>query len=254
MMAQPQPQPFGQFGNMFLAFSQMTIGRGVGLVTPTQEVLKSPVRSPFPDSYRPRLRELLDSLAWQTFCEWKYDPTSRYFQSDVDGQELVDNLAMFEFSKVKREHPFEIDVAKGWTANDKGDWIMYVPPNFIVGMDIYQMGAYSADDSAREKLRAEVCRDVSLHWLRRLGMSDEPDRFQTAKVGAYDALFFDKLISTPDGKQLHWRQWVFMAGDQCYAVISTIFADLDEAIYADVEKMLPTFRIKGELEPADAKE
>lgn len=244
MMAQSADQPFGQFANMFLAFSTMTVGRGVGLMTSEQEVSKRPVSSPYPSSYRPRLREILDSLALQTFTKWSYDPSSKYLDSNINHGGPVNNLAMFEFVPTKRELPYELVLAKGWKAVEKGNWVMYVPPSFIVGMDIHNMGRYSTDVVDDGEFLASIPREVSLEWARRVGQMVAADRLSDAKVGPYDAVFFETVLDTKDGQKLHWRQWAFMVDDVCYAVISTIFAPLDATIFADIEEMLPTFKMK----------
>lgn len=245
MMAQSANQPFGQFANMFLAFSTMTVGRGVGLMTPDHEVSKRTVQSPYPLSYRPRLREVLDSLALQTFSKWSYDPSSKYLHSEVEHGGPVDNLAMFEFVPAERELPYALALAAGWKANDKGNWVMYVPPAFIVGMDIHNMGQYSSDGDNQSDFFRGVAEEVSLEWARRIGQKISAADLTAAKVGKYDAQFFDVTLPTRDGKQLRWRQWVYMVDDVCYAVISTIFPSHEATIFPDIEKMLPTFRMKA---------
>jgi hypothetical protein len=181
----------------------------------------------------------------QTFSQWKYDPSSKYLDSKVEHPQPVEGLAMFEFTPVKREKPFDVTLAKGWKAEDKGHWTMYIPPIFPVGMDIYEMGTYSVDDPLAEKeLLKKVPTDVSMNWARRLQQSPAPEALKPAKVGPYDAVFFEFTFQSPQGQEVHWRQWVFMVGNKCYSAISTIFSPLDGQIFPDVEKMLASFQMK----------
>ncbi|HJT30630.1 MAG TPA: hypothetical protein VJ783_01090 [Pirellulales bacterium] len=237
---------FNDFAKMFLVTSRFNLDYGVGLMTPSKAIAKRPLVSPYPSSYKPTLRELLDAIALQTFSQWKYDPSSKYFDSDVHGGSAVGGVAIFEFLPAEREVPFEVTLSEGWKSIDKGNWVMFVPPNFPVGMDVYRMGTYSTDDAEDtagflDEMRAEV----GFEWARRVGQTPpRPNDFRPAKVGEYDALFFEAVPESPDGKQIHWRQWSFMVDNHCYCAISTILPQLDETIYPDVEKMLASFRMK----------
>src|SRR5205085_11129590 len=121
------------------------LGTGIGLMTSDTEIAELPLQSPFPASYQPTLREFLDAIALQTFSEWKYDPSNKYLKTE-DLETRVEGLAIFEFTKTKREKPFEVALADGWKRVDKGNWVMHVPPSFPVGMDIYEMGTYSSEE------------------------------------------------------------------------------------------------------------
>ena len=233
---------FGGFGNMFLVSSRIHFGKGVGLMSESRKIIKTELQSPFPDSYHPTLREFLDAIALQTFSEWKYDPTDKFFESDVNIAKRVDGPAIFEFTRTKREKPFKIEVADGWTPNNMGNWIMYVPPQFPVGMDIYEMGTYSTDDQADPKAFFEEIRSaVALEWATRVFPKAVKQDLTVAKVGPYEALHFDKLLKGQDKKEIHWRHWVFMVGNKCYFVVSTILPRLEDEIFPDVKKMLKSF-------------
>ena len=80
---------FGQFSNMYLVQSRLNIGVGIGLMADDRKIARTELRSPFPESYHPTMREFLDAVALQTFSEWKYDPTDKHFQSDVELNEPV---------------------------------------------------------------------------------------------------------------------------------------------------------------------
>jgi len=241
---------FRQFANMFLVSSRLHFGVGIGLMTSSREIADTELQSPFPEFYEPTLREFLDAIALQTLSEWKYDPTNKHVKSDVKDRGPVKGLAIFEFREKPREKPFTVTLADGWQSEDKGHWLMLIPPSFPVGMDIYEMGTYSADDKADEEdLSKKVRAEVALEWAKRVHPDAEPDDMRPAKVGQYEALSFEALVPSQLGKDLRWRQWVFMAGDKCYFVVSTILPDLDDEIFPDVEKMLASFHVK--TKPAD---
>ena len=149
--------------------SRINLPYGIGLITSSKEISNAELHPVFPESYKPTLREFLDAIALQTSLEWKYDPTSKYFKSEVESGP-VEGLAIFEFTKTKREQPFEVALPEGWKAVDKGSWVMYVPPVFPLGMDIHQLGSYSSDDKSKEaELLKNVPHDVMLDWAKREG-------------------------------------------------------------------------------------
>jgi hypothetical protein len=236
---------FGQFANMFLASSRISLGNGIGLVTSSDEIAKATLQSPFPRFYQPTVREFLDAIALQTQSEWRYDPTSKFFKSEVKDEPPVEDLAIFEFTKTKRAKPFEVALAEGWKAVDKGNWLMLIPPMFPVGMDIYELGTYSSDDKAKQSdLLKKVQMEVALEWARRVNWDAEPKKLKIAKVGPYEALFFTAMIPSQLEKDIRWRQWVFMVDNKCYFVVSTILPEFENKIFPDVEKMLASFRVK----------
>ncbi len=236
---------FSQFSNMFLVMSRIKLPYGVGLMTSSREIAKTELQRVFPEFYKPTLREFLDAIALQTSSEWKYDPTSKYFQSDVESGP-VEGLAMFEFTATKREKPFEVALAKGWKSTDKGNWVMYVPPTFPLGMDIHELGSYSSDDKTKEKeLLTKVPTEVSLEWAKRAKDKVDPKELKPAKVGPYEALYFETMMPLRDGSTIRWRQWVFMVDNKCYFVISTILPQFEDRIFPDVQAMVASFKIKS---------
>jgi hypothetical protein len=155
------------------------------------------------------------------------------------------HLAIFEFKKANREKPYAVTCAKGWTSVDKGCWTKFAPPDFPVGMDIYEVGEYSCDDKEQEaKLFKQVPVSVSLQWAHRVKPGTSVKDLQLVKVGAYDALYFDSLIPSQMEKPIHWRQWVFMVERKCYFVVSTIFPEFEKQYLPEVEAMLKTFVAK----------
>ena len=84
-----------------------------------------------------------------------------------------------------------------------------------------------------------------LCWIGRNAKDvvDEQE-LQSAKVGAYDAVYFETMMPLRDGRTVRLRQWVFMVNNQCYLVISTIFPPYEERIFPGVQAMVTSFQIK----------
>lgn len=235
---------FSQFANMFMVSSRLHLGIGVGLMTSSPEIANSPLLSPFPPSYKPTFRELLDAIALQTFSEWKYDPTSKYFHSDVEHDQPVDDIALFEFAPSRRTKPFEVTLASGWKDIDKGNWVMHVPPSFPVGLDIYEMGTYSSDGTTTEReFQEKIETAVALQWAQRVNADAVQQDLQPAKVGAFDVLFYESMADSQLDQDIKWRQWVFMVDSRCYFIVSTILPEFESEIFPDVEKMLASFQV-----------
>ena len=73
-------------------------------------------------------------------------------------------------------------------------------------------------------------------------------KVKPTKVGPYDALYFETLMTIRDGSTIRWRQWVFMVDNRCYFVVSTILPQLESQILPDVRAMVASFRIKKTAE------
>lgn len=236
---------FKQFANMFFVFSHIKLGTGVVLSPRTREIADKELMSLFPQFYRPTLREFCDSIALQTFSEWKYDVEDQFVSSTVpDTKKVDDSMVVLRFEPATRQKPFEVTLAKGWKAEDKGQWTMHIPPSFPCGMDIYEAGTYSARKKEDEPaLLKKVPVEVSLEWARRFKPETSEKDLKPAKVGSFDALAFEAMVPSQFEKETRWRQWVFMDGNKCYFIVSTIFPEQEKEIFPDVEAMLKTFKI-----------
>ena len=238
---------FRQFSNMFLVKSRLEFGMGLGLMSNSKKIANTQLQPVYPESYQPTLGEFLDVIGLQTSSDWKYDKTNQFVQSDVEMKDAIQDLAIFEFSPAakKRPKPYQINLEKGWKTIDHGNWVMHVPPTFPVGFDIYEMGVYTTDEADKTKFYERIRKDVSLQWARRVKPDAEAGDLVDAKIGKYDALHFTSMIPSQLGEDLRWRQWVFMEGNRCYFIVSTILPEKDDEILPDVEKMLASFKSKS---------
>ena len=236
---------FAQFANMFLVSSRIQLGTGIALATPSRKIAQTNLQSIYPETYQPTLREILDLAALESFSQWKYETTGKYLNSEKRMTKPVKGLAIFEFTETIREKPYQVSVAKGWTVRDKGNWVMYTPPDFPVGMDIYEAGTYSTDNKREEKEFLEQVRiDVALMWALRVDANATQDDLKPAKIGSFEALSYDTIIRGKDGQKYRWRHWVFLDGPRCYFIASTIPPFFENDLFPDVERMLASFEIK----------
>ena len=235
---------FRQFSNQFLAMSRIELRYGIGLMTASKEISGTELQPVYPQFYTPTLRELLDVIALQTKSQWKYDPTSKYFHSELENGPVKD-LAIFDYTGTESAKPYQVTLPEGWQVVDKGHWTMFVPPVFPIGMDIYELGSYSADAKDEAELLKRVPKEVSLEWAKRAKDEIDPKEFTPAKVGQYDAIYFETMMPLQDGRMVRWRQWTFMVDNRCYGVVSTIFPQFEKQIFPDVQSMLASFKIKA---------
>ena len=236
---------FKQFANMFFVKSAMDTGCSVGLSSTDDAITGTELQPVFPPFYKPTLRELLDAIALQTFSAWSYRAEDQFLGSKKEEKRDDTDIIIVHFEKAQRAKPYEIALAAGWTSADRGHWTACIPPKAPVGMDIYEAGTYSANDQASEPALFEhVRKAVALDWAQRVKPEASAEELKPAKVGTFDALFFESMIDARDGGKVHWRHWVFMAGHECYFIVSTVFPDGESTIFPDVKKMLETFQIK----------
>lgn len=233
---------FRDFTKIFLVQSRLNIGVGVGLIAEDKKISRSELQPAFLQSYQPTLRELLNSIALQTFSEWRYDREKQFVQTDQVQDEPVEGVVNIHFRRVKREKPFKVKLAEDWRSEDKGHWVMYIPPEFPVGMDIYEFGRYSTNEDDKNAFLEKIRDEVALEWAKRVKPKAEKEEMVSTKVGKYESLFFETLLKGK-GRKVQWRQWVFMAGDRCFFIVSTIPLHLDDEIFPDVESMVQSFEM-----------
>jgi hypothetical protein len=243
--------PFGQFTQMLLVPIQPRSGakrdgQAISLASSSDKIAKTFLRSPFPEFYRPTLREFLDEIAWQTNSTWKYDADDKGAQKKLEGNKQdVKQLAVFDFTEAERTKPYEIALAHGWSKSNKGSWVMYSPPGTDTSMDVYEMGTYTAQDkSAEPELLKKVPQELAIEWARKVKPKVKPTEFSSRKVGSHDAVYFETTVKSQSKKEVHWRQWFFMDGEQCYFIVSTLYPDAEAKLLPDVEAMLKSFHTK----------
>lgn len=234
---------FRQFANMFVVGSAISMGNTVGLVTASPEIEQHQLIPIFPQSYKPTLHEFLDAIGAETCSEWSYDPTNNFLKTDAAEPKPVENMPVFEFKPSSHKQTFTLEIAKDWTSNDHCFFFTYAPSIAPVGMDVYELGTYSCDDKDKEKeLFSHLPTDISLEWAKRIKDSATEKDLEKRNVGNYEGVYFESMIPSKLGKDIHWRQWALMAGNRAYIVVSTILPEQEEQILPAVEAMLKTFK------------
>lgn len=121
----------------------------VAIHTESDRVNKTNLTSPFPDFYKPAWFEIFETVARQTKSSWKYDPRRDYWV----------------FGELPLPLPYQIQMLSGWKVHGEGLYVGYKPKSAPVGMDVYMMGRYSADDKKDEpKLFARVREALALRF------------------------------------------------------------------------------------------
>jgi len=211
---------FSSFGSFLFAFNDLAIH------TDHKEVGGIKLGSPFPDGYKPTWKEVFDTVAVQTQTTWSYDAKRNYWL----------------FTPTQNSTSFSISIADGWTSQNQGIYVGYKPPTFPVGMDIYQLGSYSAEKPAEEaKLFKKIQEDLAMRFVKGFIPNIKPKDMKIVKVNEADALYFE--ASSPKREELIWRQWVFIKNGKAYAIVSSLLKQ-DKHLLEDVQSMIKSFQVK----------
>jgi len=211
---------FDSFCSLLYAMSDVKIHTNSKEINTTQLQTVAPA-----DFYKPTWRELFDMIAIQTRSEWKYDP------------------AQDSWGFTKPEKPktyYSLEMAKGWDQSDRGLYVGYHPAIAPVGMDVYILGAYSADDPKdADALYKKLREHFAMTFAEGFKKDVTPADMKEVTVNQYPALHFQ--ITAPTG--IIWRQWVIVEGGKAFVIVSAIKPEHDAQIYPDVQKMIATFKI-----------
>jgi hypothetical protein len=234
---------FAHMSSLFLISTRMELPYGVAITTSSPAIVKNVFQPVFPNFYTPTLREYLDAVALQSSSEWKYDPTGKFYKSEVDNGPAED-LAMFEFIETKQPELFKIELANGWKSQRRGDRTVLFPPDESARLEIVDHGSYSPRDGQDEKeLLKKVVTEFSLETARRLSPDVEAKDLSEAKVGTYSAKFFETLKTLSDGSEWRWRKWSFSADNRCFVATAVMREQSKERIGGDIETMLKSFQM-----------
>ena len=219
---------FGSFASLLYALDNLP------LHTDSERINDMGLASPFPENYEPTRRELFDAIARQTGSRWAYDGERGFWV----------------FAEPPMPPPYTLDLAEGWRVEDRGIYTFYGPPDAPVGMDIYTLGGYSADDpGAERRLYDRVRERLSLRTARRFAPDATADMMERVRVGPHEALFFEQP-QTPGGAA--WRQWAIVDEGQAVLVVSAVRPEHQTAVLPDVRAMVESFRLKPRAADADA--
>jgi hypothetical protein len=215
----------GAITGTFSAWGGMLFGLDIVTIhTNDKEIGDTELHSPFPDFYKPTIREMLNAIALQTRSSWKYDSQTDYWV----------------FAKPAVPKPLSVTLADGWVANDRGIFVGYKPPTYPVGMDIYYYGTYSSDDASQQALLWERVRNS---WATGFASKFKHDvtinEMHRVSIDGVEALFFQTAAPRPG---IVWRQWALVKNGHAFVIVSTL-PGVDKHLLADVESMVRSFRV-----------
>lgn len=210
---------FGSYGSLLYAVSDVAVH------TEDREIGETELHSPFPDFYKPTLRELFDTIAVQTGSSWKYDPGRDFWV----------------FAKPAAPKPFAVTPAPKWVSEERGVQTNYRPPTYPVGMDVYYYGVYSSDDSKQSAALWEKIRDLwATSFASKLKRDVSVAEMRKVSVDGAEALYFETPTPRPG---VIWRQWAFVKDGRAFVIVSALPAQ-DKALVANVESMVKSFHVK----------
>ena len=209
---------FSTFGSLLYAALDIAVH------TSDKEIGETELHSPFPDFYKPTVKELLAAIALQTKSSWVYDSQTTYWT----------------FAKPAAPKHFSLKLADEWTSADRGFYVTYRPPSYPVGMDIYYYGSYSSDDPSQQTVIWKRVRDSwATGFASRLKSGVTISEMQPVAVDGVEALYFQAPAPRPG---VMWRQWVLVKNGHAFVIVSTL-ANNDTKLLADVESMVKSFRV-----------
>jgi hypothetical protein len=202
--------------------------KNVAIHTQSDRINQTTLHPASPRFYEPTWRELFDSIARQTKSTWKYDPARGYWV----------------FAEPQKPLPYKLQLAAGWQPDDHGIEVVYRPPIAPVGMDIYWMGAYSADiakDAAAlsERVRNELAVLFAKDFKKEITVKE----MSVVAVGKADALYFQGFVPS---NGITWRQWVLVSKGQAFAIVSAIKPEQEKKLLPDVQAMVNSFEVIDE--------
>lgn len=218
--------PTGVVAGTFDSFTSLLFSlQNIALHTNDKEINETELHSPFPDFYRPTVKELLATIALQTKSSWTYDAQNNYWV----------------FAKPATAKPFSLTLADDWNGTDRGSYVSYRPSTYPVGMDVYYYGSYSSDEPSQQALMWERIRNLwATTFASRLKRGVSISEMQAVPVDGVEALYFQSPTSRPG---VMWRQWALVKNGQAFVIVSTLPAD-DKKLLADLEAMVKSFRVR----------
>lgn len=239
--------PFYQFSKIFIVSSPLKLKYSVLLGSQSPIILSKPLMNFYPNFYRPTFKEILDQIALQTGSSWHYQPNKEKYKAKLDLYQPSHEVLVFEFNQANRSPSFKLKLAPGWRKTVKPNSVMFIPPTCPMGLDIYDIGTFSTDEVSEAQQKAlmkRVRKEICLKFASSAKKSVQEAELKKAKVGDYNALYFETEVPTKTGYKARWRQWAFTVEDRCFIAVSTIFPTYEEKLWPQVQEMLTSFELE----------
>lgn len=192
--------------------------------TDEPEIGKARLHNVFPKDYRPTVAELFDAMANQMNATWAYDEAR----------------AMWVFSSGAVPLPFRVKLADGWRSEARGGYLFCQPPGAEVGMDIYFVHSFSAEDSALGELAARSRDHAALGFARTFNRDLTATDLQSVQLGSHDTRFF--TAPTPR-LGVTWRQWSIAEHGRQIVVVSALDDAKRDQLLPQIEAMITSLEI-----------
>lgn len=219
--------PLGLAGTFNSYASFLYVGNPSLVVhTDTAEIGKAGLRNTFPKGYRPTVRELFELIARQTQSSWSYDESRAYWV----------------FARPAAPLPFRLELATGWKSESRGDYLFCQPPSMPVGLDVYAVHTFSAEDSERAQLTARSRENAALAFIRQLKPGVAASDMQVIQLGTHETLFY---TTTTPREGVTWRQWSIAENGQQIVVVSALEDSQREKLLPQIEGMIASLVIEA---------
>jgi len=208
----------GSFASLLYAAEDILVGSS------NAQVLQRPLHTSYPSRaiYEPTRAEFFDTIARQTSSHYTY---------------MAENDSWI-FDEPAMPLPFTIKTAPGWKAEDRGQYVAYIPEVAPVGMDIYMMGRYSEmTPETKSKVEDFMAMAFTQVLPKKLTTAD----MKRVEVDGVQALYYECPGKVPD---MRWRQWAFIKNGQGYVIVSAFKTDVAHKIVPDVDNMVKSFHVK----------
>jgi len=215
----------GAITGVFTSYADLLCGvSDVLIAADEQEILETKIQAVFEENYRPTFRELFDSIGRQTRSSWSYS---------------VKRKAWF-FSKPAPPLPFSMPAAEKWNVEDRGLTVLYKAPGLPVGLEVYVLGRYSADNAEEAAALARGARDAcALNFSRIIKKDARLEDMSKTTLAKNEALYFE--FPAPRAGHI-WRQWaVATRENRIFVLVSVIPRERDEELLPQIKQMLASF-------------
>ena len=169
----------------------------------------------FPPGYKPTLKEIFDTIAYQTNAQWNYDTSTGYWL----------------FTEAENNIPFSIKIAPGWQMQHRGVYVWFAPENANMGMDIYILGHYSTEDK-------DLLNKMRNMWAERMASGFDPNisvnDMKLVDINGNEAVYYEHDVRN-EGT---WRQWFLMIDSNLYGIVSALKNEDEQQLYKDVLQVI----------------
>jgi hypothetical protein len=209
---------FDSYASLLFATSDVAIH------TNEPALAKKQLWAPFPEKYKPTWGELFEAIGRSTGSSFLFDANTDYWV----------------FAKPAMPLPYSITLAKGWKAEDRGEYVAHIPSIAPVGMDVYVCGRYSGDED-EPNLFLSVRDELAGTFAEPFEPNTPAKAMKRVQVDGAEALYYEG--AHPKNPSVAWRQWVFVKDGRGIAIVSAIKKENEAKLLPDVQAMVASFKL-----------